>query len=67
MKRVNRSMNLFIGTTTSIALDVGILAKRKALYQTKINEHPERWSKDELDWQPIGAAALNPEQHKEAA
>jgi putative transposase len=37
------------------------------LYQTKRNEHPERWSKEELNWQPIGAAALNPEQHKEAA
>ncbi len=48
-------------------LDVGILAKRKALYQTKRNEHPERWSKEERNWQPIGAVALNPEQHKEAA
>ena len=48
-------------------LDVGILAKRKALYQTKRNEHLERWSKEERNWQPIGAAALNPKQHKEAA
>jgi hypothetical protein len=48
-------------------LDVGILAKRKVLYQTKRNEHPERWSKEERNWQPIGAVELNPEQHKEAA
>jgi hypothetical protein len=48
-------------------LDAGILAKRKSLYQTKRNEHPELWSKEERNWQPIGAAALNPEQHKEAA
>jgi putative transposase len=48
-------------------LDVGILAKQKALYQTKRNEHPEQWSKDKRNWQPIGDTALNPEQHKEAA
>jgi putative transposase len=48
-------------------LDVGILAKRKVLYQTKRNEHPERWSKGERNWQPIGAVELNPEQNKEAA
>lgn len=48
-------------------LDVEILAKRKVLYQTKRNEHPQRWSKEERNWQPIGAVELNPEQHKEAA
>jgi len=48
-------------------LDVEILAKRKVLYQTKRNEHPERWSKEERNWQPVGAVELNPEQHKEAA
>jgi putative transposase len=47
-------------------LDVEILAKRKVLYQQKRNEHPERWSKEERNWQPIGAVELNPEQHKEA-
>ena len=48
-------------------LDVEILAKRKVLYQRKRNEHPQRWSKEERNWQPIGAVELNPEQHKEAA
>ena len=48
-------------------LDVEILAKRKVLYQTKRNEHPQRWSKEETNWQPIGAVELNPEQPKEAA
>jgi putative transposase len=47
--------------------DVGILAKRKALYHTKRNEHLERWSKEDRNWRPIGAVELNPEQHKEAA
>lgn len=47
--------------------DVDILAKRKVLYQQKRNEHPERWSKEERNWQPMGAVELNPEQHKEAA
>jgi len=27
----------------------------------------ERWSKEEINWQPIGAVELNPEQYKEAA
>jgi len=48
-------------------LDTAILAKRKELYQQKRNEHPERWSKSEINWQPIGAVELNPEQDKEAA
>ena len=48
-------------------LDVEILAKRKALYQRKRNEHPERWSGSERNWQPEGAVELNPEQYKEAA
>jgi hypothetical protein len=37
------------------------------LYQTKRNKHPEQWSKEERNWQPIDAVELNPEQHKEAA
>ncbi|MFT7008192.1 MAG: hypothetical protein ACJAXJ_002731 [Colwellia sp.] len=48
-------------------LDIKILAKRKVLYQQKRNEHPERWSKEEGNWETIGAVELNPEQHKEAA
>ncbi|MCR8923885.1 IS3 family transposase [Dasania sp. GY-MA-18] len=48
-------------------LDVDILAKRKALYQRKRSEHPERWSGIERNWLPEGAVELNPEQHKEAA
>jgi putative transposase len=48
-------------------LDVEILAKRKVLYQQKRNEHPQRWSKEERNWQPMGAVELNPEQNKEAA
>jgi len=48
-------------------LDVEILAKRKALYQRKRSEHPERWSGSERNWAPEGAVELNPEQHKEAA
>ena len=30
----------------------------------KKNEHPQRWSKNERNWQPIGDVELNPEQHK---
>ncbi len=48
-------------------LDVVILEKRKELYQQKRNEHPERWSGAERNWEPEGAVELNPEQHKQAA
>jgi putative transposase len=37
------------------------------LYQQKRNEHPERWSKEDRNCQPIGAVELNPDQYKEAA
>lgn len=47
-------------------LDIEILAKRKTLYQEKRNERPDRWSRSERNWQPIGDVELNPEQHKEA-
>ena len=43
--------------------DVDILAKRNVLYQEK-NVHPDRWSKNERNWQPIGNVGLNPEQYK---
>ena len=48
-------------------LDIEVLAKRKALYKEKKNERPERWSKNERNWQPIGNVDLNPEQYKEVA
>ena len=48
-------------------LEIEILAKWKVLYQRKRNEHPQRWSQKERNWQPIGAVELNPEQNKEAA
>lgn len=48
-------------------LDKVILAKRADLYQQKRKERPERWSKAERNWQPIGDVELNPEQHKDAA
>ena len=44
-------------------LDVEILAKRQVLYRQKRNEHPERWSGCERNWEPRGAVELNPEQH----
>ena len=47
--------------------DVEVLAKRKALYQRKRNQRPERWSGAERNWEPEGAVELNPEQHKQAA
>jgi putative transposase len=48
-------------------LDVEILSKLEVLYQKKRNEHPERWTKEEWNWQPNGELELNPEQHKETA
>lgn len=48
-------------------LDKEILAARTELYKQKKNEHPQRWSKTERNWQPIGAVDLNPEKEPMAA
>lgn len=48
-------------------IDIELLEKRKALYQQKRNEHPERWSGDARNWNHEAAVELNPEQNKEAA
>jgi transposase InsO family protein len=45
-------------------LDTQILENRKKLYLKKKESHPERWSKDTRNWQPVGAVELNPEQNK---
>jgi hypothetical protein len=38
--------------------------KLDSVVSEKRNEHPERWSKEEINCQPIGAVELNPEQYK---
>jgi putative transposase len=41
-------------------LDTAILAKRQALYQAAKARHPERWSQETRNWQPIPVVYLNP-------
>ena len=41
--------------------DKTILAARHALYQQARADHPQRWSGDTRNWEPVGAVALNPE------
>ena len=41
--------------------DKAILAKRVEVYAAAKAKHPERWSKDIRNWNPVGAVALNPD------
>jgi len=41
-------------------LDTAILAKRQALYQAAKARHPERWSQETRNWQPVQVVYLNP-------
>lgn len=42
-------------------LDAKILAHRKQVYEQAQSNHPERWSGDIRNWEPVGAVYLNPE------
>ena len=42
-------------------LDVRILAQRKQVYEQAKSKHPERWSGDIRNWEPVGEVYLNPE------
>ncbi|MFJ8067131.1 IS3 family transposase, partial [Psychrobacillus sp. NPDC096426] len=39
---------------------VDILEKRKEVYETAKEKHPERWARDTRDWAPHQQVALNP-------
>jgi len=41
-------------------LDTAILAKRHAIYQVAKARHPERWSRQTRNWQPVQVVYLNP-------
>jgi putative transposase len=43
-------------------LDAEMLRKRHAVYQTARAAHPERWSGDTRNWQPVSIVRLNPDQ-----
>jgi transposase InsO family protein len=45
--------------------DIEILAKRQALYKTKREENPGRWSGNSRNWQPAGNVLLNPDENNE--
>jgi transposase InsO family protein len=42
-------------------LDAGILAQRKKVYEQAKARHPERWSGEIRNWEPVGEIHLNPE------
>lgn len=44
--------------------DKQILAKRHRVYQRARENHPERWSGQTRDWQPVEAVTLNPTRKK---
>ena len=41
-------------------LDTAILSQRQALYQAAKARHPERWSQQTRNWQPVQVVYLNP-------
>lgn len=47
--------------------DVEILAERHRLYQEAKQRHPERWSAQTRNWQPVGKVTLNPTNNKHLA
>ncbi len=46
-------------------LDVEILKKRKEVYRQAKARHPERWSGETRNWDPIRSVTLNPKSHKD--
>lgn len=44
-------------------LDSALLQKRVAVYEAAKSRHPERWSGDTRNWQPVRVVHLNPDQH----
>lgn len=42
-------------------LDAGILRQRTAVYETAKQKHPERWSGNTRNWEPITEVHLNPD------
>lgn len=47
--------------------DIGILAKRHAVYRAARERAPRRWTGDTRNWRPVGDVALNPETKLKAA
>lgn len=47
-------------------LDVELLATRKALYEDAKMRHPERWSGQTRNWEPIAVVHLNPDKSIQA-
>lgn len=41
--------------------DLKILAKRNQLYRAAREKHPQRWSKNTRNWEPVGPVSLNPQ------
>jgi putative transposase len=41
--------------------DIGLLAKRKELYETGKRTNPERWSKHCRQWQRVEVVMMNPD------
>ena len=44
-------------------LDRALLGKRADVYEAAKQKHPERWSGNTRNWQPIDVVHLNPDQH----
>lgn len=47
--------------------DIGILARRKIIYETARETNPERWSQQTRNWSPIETVSLNPGKERQIA
>ena len=50
-------------TQRHAGLDTGLLRQRIDVYEAAKRKHPERWSGNTQNWQPVGVVHLNPDQH----
>ena len=46
--------------------DLEILAQRRRVYEKARKRHPERWTGDIRNWEPIGAVTLNPDHRNDS-
>ncbi len=63
-EHLHSSINFVTPEQRHTGEDVQILAKRKRVYLHAKSAHPERWSGDIRNWNPIKEVHLNPEKQK---
>jgi transposase InsO family protein len=60
-KHLHSAINFVTPEQRHKGLDIKILANRKRVYELAKANHPERWSGDTRNWEPVEEVCLNPE------